>query len=219
FPDNPNGLTLSNSIKLYNIKRAFLQKLSSLVSERKLEYQEFAKLILLADIIPIETANEYLELKIEHLESSISKSLPDTPRLLLTGGMFDSYRLFEAVPEFNYLVADDLSFGTRNFNFTVPQSRFLEGYAKAYLERTPDPTAFDMSKRLNGIKSQIKHHRIDGVVLLGVKWCDPDTFEFVPIQNALKDLDIPYLNIETTPDLSNQQQIQTRLTAFIEMIS
>lgn len=220
FPENPDGLTLSNSIKLYNKKRVFLQKLAMLVSERKLEYQKFAKLLVLGDIIPIEVINTYLELRIPYFESnSTSENLPDNPRLLLIGGMFDNYRLFEVIPEFNYLVADDLSFGTRNFNFTIPQSSFLEGYAKAYLERIPDPTAFDMEKRLNGIKNQVKHHRIDGVVLLGLKWCDPDTFEFVPIQNALKDLDIPYLNIETTPDLSNQQQIQIRLTAFIEMIS
>ncbi len=220
FPENPEGFTLSNSIKLYNNKRVFFQKLASLVSERKLAYQELSKLLLLGDILPVETINSYLNMKINQIETtSSSPNISDNPRLFLTGGMFDNYRLFEQVSEFNYVVADDLSFGTRNFNFTMPQSGFLQGYAQAYLERTPDPTAYDMEKRWEGLESLIRNHKADAIILLGVKFCDPDTFEFVSIQNKLKDLDIPYLNLETTPDLSNLQQIQTRLSAFIEMLS
>ena len=76
----------------------------------------------------------------------------------------------------------------------IPLGSFVEGYTQAYLERTPDATAYDMEKRLNGLENLIHNHKVDGVILLGVKFCDPDTFEFVPIQNKLKDLDIPYLN-------------------------
>ncbi|MFX1505848.1 MAG: 2-hydroxyacyl-CoA dehydratase [Promethearchaeota archaeon] len=76
-----------------------------------------------------------------------------------------------------------------------------------------------MEKRWRGLEEAIHYHRIDGVILLGMKFCDPDSFEFVSIQNGLKDLDIPYLSLETTPELSNIQQIQTRLSAYIEMLS
>ncbi len=220
FPENPGGFTLSESIKKYNSKRINFQKLATLVSERKMKYQELAQLLLLGDTLPVEIMNKYLEKKINHHEEASSQlTIPETPRLLITGGMFDNYRLFEQVADFDLVVADDLSFGTRNFNFSIPQSSFLQGYAQAYLERTPDPTAYDMEKRLRGLESQIHNHKVDGVILLGVKFCDPDTFEFVPIQNKLKDLDIPYLNIETTPELSNLQQVQTRLSAFVEMLS
>jgi benzoyl-CoA reductase/2-hydroxyglutaryl-CoA dehydratase subunit BcrC/BadD/HgdB len=145
--------------------------------------------------------------------------LPETPRLLITGGMFDNYQLFEKIPEFNHVIADDLSFGTRNINFFIPKGSFVEEIAQTYLARIPDPTALDMEKRLINLKNQIHGHEVDGVILLGLKWCDPDAFEFVPIQNMLKDQDIPYLKLETTPDLSNLEQIQTRLSAFIEMTS
>ena len=219
FPENPEGLSLSNSIKLYNFKRVYLQKLASLVSERKLRYQEFFKLLLLGDILPVETINSFLNMKIKQINATSSLNIPDSPRLLLTGGMFDNYRLFEKVSEFDHVVTDDLSFGQRNFNFSMPQSSFLQGYTQAYLERTPDPTAYDMEKRWEGLENLLRIHKIDGVIMLGIKFCDPDTFEFVSIQNKLKDLDIPYLNLETTPDLSNLQQIQTRLSAYIEMLS
>ncbi|UCG04220.1 MAG: 2-hydroxyacyl-CoA dehydratase [Candidatus Heimdallarchaeota archaeon] len=219
FPDNPHGFTITDSIKLYNRKRINLQKLLSLVSERRFRYSDFFKLALLGDILPIETINPYLSIKIEQVESSSQLTIPDSPRLLLSGGMFDSFRLFEEIPEFDQIVTDDLSFGARNFKFSIPQSGFLQGYAQAYLERIPDPTAFDMEKRWKGLEEAIRHHNIEGVILLGMKFCDPDSFEFVSIQNNLKDLDIPYLTLETSPDLSNIQQIQTRLSAYIEMLS
>ena len=219
FPDNPRGFTISDSIKLYNTKRINLQKLASLVSERKLKFRDFYKILLLGDILPVESINPYLHANIKKIDNSALLDLPDSPRLLLTGGMFDNFRLFDEIPEFDHIVTEDLSFGARNYKFSIPQSGFLQGYALAYLERIPDPTAFDMEKRWKGLEDAIRHHKVDGVILLGMKFCDPDSFEFVSIQNSLKEMDIPYLNLETTPDLSNIQQIQTRLSAYIEMLS
>ena len=219
FPDNPNGFTLSDSIKLYNKKRVNLQKLASLVSERKLRYGDFFKILLLGDLLPVEIINPFLNKRIKQIDQSQLLNITDSPRLLLTGGMFDNFRLFDEIPEFNHVVTDDLSFGARNYKFSIPQSQFIQGYTQAYLERIPDPTAYDMEKRWKGLEDAIRIHQIDGVILLGMKFCDPDSFEFVSIQNGLKDLDIPYLSLETTPELSNIQQIQTRLSAYIEMLS
>ncbi|MFX0050518.1 MAG: 2-hydroxyacyl-CoA dehydratase, partial [Candidatus Hermodarchaeota archaeon] len=221
FPENESGFNLSHSISLYNAKRTYFQKLAMLVSDRKLAYKELAKILYLGDLLPVESINSYLEAKINDIEKgNLSQSpLPESPRLIVTGGMFDNFHLWE-LPEFDYLVADDLSFGRRNFNFMIPLGSFVEGYTQAYLERTPDATAFDMEKRLGNLKKLIHDYKVDGVILLGIKFCDPDAFEFVPIQNVLKnELNIPYLKLETTSELSNLQQLKTRLSAFIEMLS
>ncbi|MFX0184228.1 MAG: 2-hydroxyacyl-CoA dehydratase subunit D [Candidatus Hodarchaeota archaeon] len=221
FPENESGFNLSHSISLYNTKRTYLQKLAMLVSDRKLAYKELAKILYLSDILPVESINSYLETRINEIDKGNlpQAPLPDSPRLLVTGGMFDNFHLWE-LPEFNFLVGDDLSFGRRNFNFMIPLGSFIEGYTQAYLERTPDATAYDMEKRLNDLKRLIHDYKVDGVILLGVKFCDPDAFEFVPIQNMLKDeLNIPYLKLETTSELSNLQQLKTRLSAFVEMLS
>ncbi len=218
FLHNQPEIRLSHSIKLYNRKRANLLKLAELVSNRKMKYSTLAKLLLISDLLPVEIINEAYEKKVQETQDSTTDILPDSPRIMLVGGMFDNYTLFD-LPESDHIVADDLSFGTRNFNFQIPENSFLERYTQTYLDRVPDPTAYDMEKRIIGIERSIKGHKIDGIVLLGQKWCDPDAFEFVPIQNRLKSIDIPFLNIETTPELSNIQQIQTRLSAFIEMLS
>lgn len=216
FQANNEEFNLSHSIKLYNSKRTHLQKLALLVSEKKLSYLEFAKFLHLGDILPIEQFLTYVEKTTDKIETN--ENLPSNPRILVTGGMWDNYNLW-IIEEFNYLVADDLSFGSRNFNFMIPQGKFLEGYTKAYLERIPDATAYDMEQRLSNLRQQISNHNVDGVVLLGVKWCEPDAFEFVPIQNMLKEEGISSIKIETTSDLSNIQQIKTRLAAFIEMLA
>ncbi len=76
-----------------------------------------------------------------------------------------------------------------------------------------------MHQRLDGLEELIKHHQVDGVVLLTMKFCDPDAFELVPIRDRLKALNIPILSLETTSELSNLNQLRTRLAAFNELLS
>ncbi|MHA1227180.1 MAG: 2-hydroxyacyl-CoA dehydratase subunit D [Candidatus Hodarchaeales archaeon] len=208
---------LVKSITLFNQKRSINQKLAHLVSKRELMFSDYAKFLNLGDILPVEDVIAFLEHILENDE--IKRDLPDSPSLLVTGGMgVDNLEVWD-IEGFEHVVVDDLSFGRRNWNFVVPKKKFLEGLAQAYFERIPDPTAFDMDKRLSNLKNLVKDYQVDGVVLLNTKWCDPEAFEFVAIQNLLKEEQIPYLNLETTPDLSNKGQIQTRLSAFIEMIT
>ncbi|MHA1996413.1 MAG: 2-hydroxyacyl-CoA dehydratase, partial [Candidatus Hodarchaeales archaeon] len=86
------------------------------------------------------------------------------------------------------------------------------------LARIPEPTAYDENHRLESLEKQIKDHKIDGVVLLTMKFCDPDAFELVPLRKHLESLEIPFLNLETSPDLSNLAQLRTRLSAFSEIL-
>ncbi|MFW9779608.1 MAG: 2-hydroxyacyl-CoA dehydratase subunit D [Candidatus Heimdallarchaeota archaeon] len=209
---------LTSSLKIYNKKREILRELATLVSNRKLAYQVFAKYSLMGDIIPVELFISFLQEKLDD-ESYTAPVQMGSPRLLVAGGMgFDNYRLWQ-LPEFDHLVADDFSFGTRNFYFQIPPSASFETYVKSYLDRVPDPTAYDLDRRESHLTDLIQKHKIDGVVLLGTKWCDPDAFEFVPLMNILKENGVPYVNIETSSDLENLQQIKTRMRAFIEMLT
>ncbi|MFW9855297.1 MAG: 2-hydroxyacyl-CoA dehydratase subunit D [Candidatus Thorarchaeota archaeon] len=211
-------LDLTSSLKKYNKKRELLRELATLVSNRNLAYQAFAKYSLLGDIIPVEQFVSFLQEKMED-EKHYPPVQISSPRLLITGGMgFDNYQLWQ-LPEFDHLVADDFSFGTRNFNFNIPPGASLETFVKSYLDRVPDPTAYDLDRRESHLTNLIRKHKIDGVVLLGTKWCDPDAFEFVPLMNILKENGVPFISIETSSDLANLQQIKTRMRAFIEMLT
>ena len=214
-----NSLPLKESIIQYNKRRNLVTHAYELVSKRKMLYKTVAKLTYLSDVSPVEIFNqfakEYIDSEIERNSSLIDENLP---RILISGGMWDNKELFED-SVWESVVYDDLSFGSRNHYYRLPEEDSLETYTEAQLKRVPEPTAFDESKRYDYIEALISNHKIDGVVLLTMKFCDPDTFELVPIREKLKSLDIPVLNLESTSDLSNREQIKTRLTAFMEILT
>jgi benzoyl-CoA reductase/2-hydroxyglutaryl-CoA dehydratase subunit BcrC/BadD/HgdB len=189
------------------------------VSERKLPYSSFAQYSYLSNIVPVEIFNKIIDeyIKTVSEENVPTSDLAELPRLVVIGGMWDNYQLFEA-SEWDGLVADDLSFSGRDINYTLPESDSLVEYTKAQMERIPEPTTYDMHRRLDNIEELIKQHCTDGVVLLTMKFCDPDAFELVPIRNKLKEIDIPVLSLETTSELSNLSQLRTRLAAFNELL-
>ncbi len=214
-----NDFTLVQSIKKFNQKRALLFRLVDLVSKRNFAYRKLAKLQLASDVLPIDSAISLIQAKSDIWRENGDLAIPDFPRLLITGGMgLDNHKLWD-LPELDSIVADDLSFGYRNINFQIPEDSFLPRYCKSYLNRVPDPTAYDMDKRLISLTKLTKGHKIDGIIMLGTKWCDPEAFEFVFIQKSLKEMDIPFIQLETTPDLSNLEQLRTRISAFNEILS
>ncbi|MHA2155573.1 MAG: 2-hydroxyacyl-CoA dehydratase subunit D [Candidatus Hodarchaeales archaeon] len=211
-----SSFNLKESIQKYNQKRKILQNIANFVSKGHLHYASLAKIAYLSDLLPV---NEFTRLfrNLSPTDGKSSSSQEETPRLLVSGGMWDNWKLFD-IPEWDGLVADDLSFGYRNFSYFLPETDSLESYVKSQLTRIPEPTAYDENHRLESLEKQIKDHKIDGVVLLTMKFCDPDAFELVPLRKHLESLEIPFLNLETSPDLSNLAQLRTRLSAFSEIL-
>ena len=220
FPQSSSNISLSASIKEYNQKRMNLLKIQNMVSKRLIQYNVLAKMLYLGDLIPVDEFNIFLEIFLKKLTNnlSIDTELERLPRIAVIGGMWDNWKLFD-IPECDGIVADDFSFGNRNFNYVLPESDSLSGYTQAQLKRTPEPTAYDKNDRISNVESLIKEHKVDGVVFLTMKFCDPDTFELVSINEYLKTIDIPCLSMESTSELSNLNQLRTRLAAFTELLT
>ncbi len=211
-----SSFNLKESIQKYNLKRKILQNIANFVSKGHLNYASLAKITYVSDLLLVDEFTRLFR-DFSAPDGKSSSSQEETPRLLVSGGMWDNWKLFD-IPEWDGLVADDLSFGYRNFNYLIPETDSLESYVKSQLARIPEPTAYDENHRLESLGKQIKEHKIDGVVLLTMKFCDPDAFELVPLRKHLESLEIPYLNLETSPDLSNLAQLRTRLSAFSEIL-
>jgi benzoyl-CoA reductase/2-hydroxyglutaryl-CoA dehydratase subunit BcrC/BadD/HgdB len=220
FLQAPSQVSLSNSIKVYNQKRHFLQKIQDIVSKRHIRYNILAKLLYIGDLMPVDEFNNFIEeFLLESLNDKIVDSnLENLPRVAVIGGMWDNWRLFD-IPECDGIVIDDFSFGNRNFNYTLAASDSISEYTKDQLERIPEPTAYDTNERVLHVESLIKNHMVDGVVFLTMKFCDPDSFELIHIHEHLKTLGIPSLSVESTSELSNLNQLRTRFAAFTELLS
>ena len=60
--------------------------------------------------------------------------------------------------------------------------------------------------------------KVDAVVEVILQTCHPYSVEQRAVKNLMRDLDIPYMAIETDYSDSNIGQIKTRIAAFIEIL-
>ena len=63
----------------------------------------------------------------------------------------------------------------------------------------------------------IKDYEINGVIFLYYNFCDPDAFESRRLTQFLAQYDIDSIIVQTDPQLSNLQQLTTRIEAFLEI--
>ena len=73
-------------------------------------------------------------------------------------------------------------------------------------------------ERLDHIKEMTPKYKADGVILYGLQFCAPYTIEAMGIENALEQLGIPAIRIETDYSQEDVGQLKTRIGAFIERI-
>lgn len=213
--------TLSQSIELFNRNRQLLEEVNSL---RK------------ADVPPI-AGSENMEVvlagmamdKAEHtnLLEKLLQELPGrtTPssraRIMLLGSENDDIEMVKFIESYGGLVVtDDLCVGKRYFG-GGPISLNGEPYkaiASRYLNRPHCPEKDIIERRrLPRIFEEVRNYRVQGVIYLLEKFCEPHAYDLPAIKAELDKLGIPFLILET--DLTTPVgQFRTRLEAFLDLI-
>jgi benzoyl-CoA reductase/2-hydroxyglutaryl-CoA dehydratase subunit BcrC/BadD/HgdB len=77
----------------------------------------------------------------------------------------------------------------------------------------------DHERRLEFLKNEIKRANIDGVLLQRINNCDLHGCDNMLYEHELKDLDIPVFNIDRESFQADTTRLQTRIEAFLEMIT
>ncbi len=113
--------------------------------------------------------------------------------------------------------------GTRYFTNPVDEGcPTLEDKFKAIADRylkincscfTPN------EERIEEIARYVRDFKVDGVILFTLQFCLTYSIECIKVQEALKRLNVPVLEIETDYGEQDVGQLQTRIEAFIEQIS
>lgn len=73
--------------------------------------------------------------------------------------------------------------------------------------------------RIESIKENIEKYNVDGVIEIILQACHTFNIEAVKTQRAISDMGVPYLRLETDYSEIDTGQIDTRIAAFIEMLS
>ena len=72
--------------------------------------------------------------------------------------------------------------------------------------------------RIELLQNLVAAYQVDGVVEVDLQACTPYTVEAWSIRQAMREMDMPYLAVETDYSGSDSGQLSTRLEAFLESI-
>ncbi len=146
-------------------------------------------------------------------------SPPGVP-LMLSGIVCEPMDLFDQINSAGgRIVADDLACGYRRVYPSVTDGPPLERLARAILGAPPDPTrGSPIAERDAALIQRMRETGAKGMLVYGVKFCEPELFDLPRLRAHLADAGFPLLHVEheLTPEVS--QQVLTRIEAFLETL-
>ena len=165
----------------------------------------------------------------DELEKKVQKGMgvvkKGTPRIMISGTPFalPFWKLHHIVESSKaVVVCEESCVGTRYFTNKVDEGcPTLEDKLKAIADRylkincscfTPN------EERIEEIARYVRDFKVDGVILFTLQFCLTYSIECIKVQEALKKLNVPILEIETDYGEQDVGQLQTRIEAFIEQI-
>jgi len=229
-----NDDTLKTAIDDHNQFVSVMQKIGEL---RKLEHPpltgaEFQKIMTASlsapkDLLLARIVKEFLDLL------QTRPGVKDfRARLMVLGGAMDDPGYIEIIEEMGGLVVGD-HFCTgsvpglnpiANENLDVPGLNAisnenldpLERIARHTMEK-PCPRMLDaIDTRLRSVMQTVEEHRVDGVIIQQLKFCDSMTYYGMVMAEYLREAGIPVLRVDREYRLSGEGQLRTRVQAFIE---
>ncbi|MGE5379708.1 MAG: 2-hydroxyacyl-CoA dehydratase subunit D [Methylocystaceae bacterium] len=162
---------------------------------------------------------------VQELNAELSK-LPvnkgNGPRVVVTGIMAEPDEFLKLLGEFGYtFVADDMAQGSRQFRTPTPADPdpFIR-LGKRFAAFEGCSCVCDPNK-LRGqiITEMVKKQQADGVLVLILKFCDPEEYDYPFIKEDLEKAGIPHLYLEIEQQMESLEQVRTRLQAFAEIVS
>jgi benzoyl-CoA reductase subunit C len=227
---------LKSAIESHNQQRALVQQLYELTKPVPplISGTELVQVVKALMSLPVADGNELLTQVIDEVKSRTNGPKKKTARLLIWSSTLDDtgiMQLFEAKAN---VVMDETCGGIRAYRGNVKLTAdLLDGLADYYMKEitcartfrqadlgeTRKDYAKDIQSRFGYLKAIIKEWKINGAILLLVRYCDPFAFEMPSLKDYLDSIGIPSTYIEYDYNLGALAPLKTRAEAFIETIS
>jgi len=211
---------ISNAIKLMNKIRRLLKEISEYRTKMKLKGSEFHALVKGVQQQDKIEALKILENKLEDLKSKKTFSEDKLKKVLLTGSVIDDTEFIKHLEKVGYqIVADDLCIGTRYFWDLVDENvEPIKALVNYHLNKPVYSTKVPSYNRFNFVKDLADKYKVDGVINIAQKFCEPILYDHPYMNRKFKELEIPYLFIEMEYNRESYKQMSTRFEAFAEII-
>ena len=221
-----NGDSLGSVVNVYRENRMLLKMITELRIRRPgvISGRAMNEIYHFNMWIDKETANTKMREFLAEVKCENSQ-IPDKPKVFILGNCCGNNDIIDLIEDCGcYVVNDLLSSGNKYFQDVPERSTPMETIASRLNEKITCPTKIitysaDRHQALNQIKEMIKESRVDGIILLNQKFCDPHGLDRPWMLPGLKEIGPRILELESEQDINNSGQIKTRVEAFIEMIS
>ncbi|MHA1269328.1 MAG: 2-hydroxyacyl-CoA dehydratase subunit D [Candidatus Helarchaeota archaeon] len=213
---------LLSAIKTYNKSRVLLKEIYDLRKQEEplISGTDVMKLLVASFSIPKNELNNLYTEIINNLKNQDGIS-DYRARIMVVGSLLDDPNYIKLIEDQGGLVVtDSLCFGSRYFWDLVDENlEPIDALSNRYLSKVSCPRMTDGHlERINFIKKLIKEFYVDGVILQRMKFCPFWWGEIFMLRRELKELGIPYLDLEREYILSGTGATKTRVQAFIEML-
>ncbi len=143
-------------------------------------------------------------------------------KVVITGLLSEPVEVLEIFEQNDIaIVGDDLSLGSRLWR-TEARENIEDVYMKmAYriADMTGDCFLYEAEKlRGQMLIDMVKEQKADAVVVMMMKFCDPEEFDYPIYRQELKHARIPELYLEIDQQLASFEQVRTRIQSFTEML-
>ena len=215
-----NQDSLKESVAVYNRNRELLDRLYSL----HLSYPDrIPSVMLLHSVLASKfmdkrEVNPMLSMYLDTFDAAKPQD-NSRKRLTIVGSVNISDEVYNLADEFGATIADDdLCTGRRYFSTPVAEPS-LDGITRRYFSRPHCAAKHrDIHSRSRYIAGMAKDLKINGVIFLYLKFCDPHAFDYPYIKEALDAAHVPSQLIEVEQTSARSGQIRTKMQAFMEML-
>lgn len=211
---------LQISIKKMNQIRSLLREISQFRSKMVLKGSEFHALVKEVQQQDKDKMIKKLEKKLEELKQSKSFSNDNLKKILLTGSVIDDTEFVEFLERLGFqIVIDDLCLGTKYFWNNVDETEEpIKALAEYHLKKPMYSTKFPSYERFEVLKNLTETYRVDGVIDIANKFCEPVLYTHPYFNKKFKEIGIPYLFVEIEYNRESYKQLSTRFETFYEII-
>ena len=227
---------LESAIKLHNRQRALVRELYELTkpSPPRISGTEIIQVLKALTSLPVVEGNDLLTEVISEVKNRTNGLEKKPARLLIWSSILDDTDIMQIFEAKANVVMSESCGGIRAYrsevNFTDDP---LEGLADYYLNEitcartfrqatlgeTRKDYARDLQSRFGYLKGIIREWKINGAIMLLVRYCDPFAFEMPSLKDYFDSIGVPSTYIEYDYTIGALAPLRTRVEAFLETIT
>lgn len=227
---------LEAAIKSHNQQRALVRELYELTkpSPPLISGTEIVQVLKALTGLPVVEGNDLLTETISEVKNRTAGPEKKSARLLIWSSILDDTDIMQVFETKANVVMNESCGGIRAYRAGVKSTAdLLEGLADYYLNEITCARTFrqatlgeirkdyarDLQSRFGYLKGIIKEWKINGAIMLLVRYCDPFAFEMPSLKDYFDSLGVPSTYIEYDYTTGALAPLRTRVEAFLETIS